>query len=59
VLLDEFDGQVYLFCNQAMYLDKKSSDDYNEINLRDIVADYGNHIMLHLNDDTVLYIDNE
>jgi hypothetical protein len=60
VLLDEFDGQVYLFCNRAMYLDiDKSSNDYNEINLRDIVANYGNHIMLHLDDDTVLYIDNE
>jgi hypothetical protein len=43
-----------------MYLDiDKSSNDYNEINLRDIVADYGNHIMLRLDDDTVLYIDNE
>jgi hypothetical protein len=60
VLLDEFDGQVYLFCNRAMYLDiDKSSNDYNEINLRDIVADYGNHIMLRLDNDTVLYIDNE
>lgn len=55
VLLDEFDGQVCLFCNQATYLE--SSNDYNEIDLRDIVADYGNHIMLRLDDDTVLYVD--
>lgn len=58
VLLNESNGQVYLFCNQVTYLDK-SLNEYNEINLRDIVANYGNHVMCHLDDDTVLYIDNE
>lgn len=60
VLLDEFDGQVYLFCNQGWYITKSCElYEYNKVDLSTIVANYGNHLMLRLDDDTVLYIDEE